>query len=59
MTIADMKLAVIKSELAYLIQNPQDLNDVAGFFLTGGFDNYSDDEIEQSYDLLSDYFKGL
>jgi hypothetical protein len=47
----EMILALTKNELVFVVENPEQLEDVAKFFANGGFTTYTDDHLNQQYFL--------
>lgn len=44
-----MVLALVKYELQWLMQSPEQLDNVAEFFATGGYDSMPDEEVAKCY----------
>jgi hypothetical protein len=51
LTAAQMILALTHYELEWVIDNPDQLADVAEFFANGGFANVNADDLESVYNL--------
>lgn len=50
MTVREkMILELTRFELEYLMDNPDLLTSVAEFFAEGGYDNYTDEQLKESY----------
>lgn len=55
MTTREQKiLALTKNELIFLIDSPERLKDISEFFASGGYINYTDDELNERYQLAID-----
>lgn len=53
-TLFEKKLVIVRNELDWLIDNSGEVQSVAEFFAGGGFDNWSEDDINRLYKDLTE-----
>ena len=52
MKTIDQKIKVLtRDELQFLLENPDEIAEITDFFAKGGFNTYSDEQINEIYDL--------
>jgi hypothetical protein len=52
----EMVAALVRKELDWLVENPteENIQDATFFFSQGGFDNYSDQDIKEQFDMTEE-----